>query len=168
MYDLLEGGELDAAAQTEQRLRRLAEQLGQPLYRHSALVWLRVLAQIAGDFERCEQLEHEALNLAQAAQGEAAKIYHIGQRLSIARDQGGAQRLLTTSRRWPAEGNRFWLAARWLLELECGELVPDPERDEVVAEISTLPQDIFWLPTIAWLSEVDRCGWLRGAGERSL
>jgi hypothetical protein len=74
--------------------------------------------------------------------------------MAVVRAPGGAEQLLATSRRWPAEGNRMWLAARWLLELECGELVADPERDRVVDEIATLPHNVFWMPTIAWLAEV--------------
>jgi DNA-binding SARP family transcriptional activator len=154
MYDLLEAGDLAAATRTQARLRRLSEQLGQPLYRHSTLVWGRVLDQIAGDFERCEQLSHEALNLAETATGSAARLHHVAQKMAVVRDHGGAERLLATSRRWPAEGNRLWLAARWVLELECDQLAADPERDRVVDGIASLPHNIFWLPTIAWLAEV--------------
>jgi DNA-binding SARP family transcriptional activator len=154
MYDLLEAGDLTAAARAHARLQRLSDELGQPLYRHSTLVWGRVLDQVAGDFERCEQLSHAALNLAEAAAGSAAKLHHVAQKMAVVRDHGGAEQLLATSRRWPAEGNRMWLAARWLLELECDELSADPERDGVVDGIGSLPHNIFWLPTIAWLAEV--------------
>ena len=154
MYDLMEAGDLAAAADTRSRLGRLAEESHQPLYRHSALVWRRVLDQIAGDFESCDQLWHEAMNLAAPAQGRTARIHHIAQMMAVARDRGGVDRLLATSRRWPAEGSRLWLSARWVLELDCDELVPDPERDEVVAGIESLSHDVFWLPTMAWLGEV--------------
>jgi hypothetical protein len=74
--------------------------------------------------------------------------------MAVARDQGGIDQPLAVSRRWPAEGNRLWLSARWLLEFDCGELGPDPERDEVVDDIASLPRDVFWLPTMSWLGEV--------------
>ncbi|MFZ0388616.1 MAG: AAA family ATPase, partial [Solirubrobacteraceae bacterium] len=154
MYDLVEGGDLTAATRTQARLQQLSDELSQPLYRHSTLVWRRVLDQIAGDFERCEQLSHAALNLAETAPGSAARLHYVAQKMAVVRDHGGAEQLLETSRRWPAEGNRMWLAARWVLELECDELAPDPERDRVVDRIASLPHDIFWLPTIAWLAEV--------------
>jgi DNA-binding SARP family transcriptional activator len=154
MYDLVEAGDLTAATRTHARLQRLSAELGQPLYRHSTLVWGRVLDQIAGDFERCEQLSHEALNLAETAQGSAARLHHVAQKMAVVRDHGGAAQLLETSRRWPAEGNRMWLAARWVLELECDELAADPERDRVVDRIASLPHNIFWMPTMAWLAEV--------------
>jgi DNA-binding SARP family transcriptional activator len=154
MYDLVEAGDLTAAANTQARLQQLSDELGQPLYRHSTLVWRRVLDQIAADFERCEQLSHAALNLAETAQGSAARLHYVAQKMAVVRDHGGADRLLETSRRWPAEGNRMWLAARWALELECDELGADLERDRVVDRIASLPHNIFWLPTIAWLAEV--------------
>ena len=154
MYDLVEAGDLTAATHTQTRLQELADELRQPLYRHSTLVWRRVLDQIAGDFERCEQLLNAALNLAETAQGSAARLHHVAQKMAVVRDHGGAEQLLATSRRWPAEGNRMWLAARWVLELECEELAADPERDRVVDGIASLPHNIFWLPTVAWLAEV--------------
>jgi hypothetical protein len=154
MYDLLEAGDLTAAADTQSRLGRLAEELHQPLYRHSAVVWRRVLDQIAGDFAGCERLWHEALTLAEPAQGRAARIHHIAQAMAVARDQGGIEQPLAVSRRWPAEGNRLWLSARWLLEFDCDELGPDPERDQVVDGIASLSHDVFWLPTMSWLGEV--------------
>ena len=48
----------------------------------------------------------------------------------------------------------MWLAARWVLELDCDELSTDPERDRVVDGIASLPHNIFWMPTVAWLAEV--------------
>jgi DNA-binding SARP family transcriptional activator len=154
MYDLVESGDLPAAVRTQARLQQLADELGQPLYRHSTLVWRRVLDQLAGDFERCEQLSHAALNLAASAQGSAGRLHYVAQQMAVVRDHGGAEQLLATSRRWPAEGNRAWLAARWLLALECDNLAADPERDRVVDAIASLPHNIFWLPTVAWLAEV--------------
>ncbi len=154
MYDLVETGDLAAATATQARLQRLADELGQPLYRHSTLVWRRVLDQIAGDFARSEQLSHAALNLAETAAGSAARLHYVAQQMAVVRDHGGAEQLLATSRRWPAEGNRMWLAARWVLELECEELAATPARDLIVDGISWLPQNVFWLPTIAWLAEV--------------
>ena len=154
MYDLVEAGDLPAATRTQARLSELADELGQPLYRHSTLVWRFVLDQIAGNFERCEQLSHVALNLAEAAQRGAARLHYVARRMAVVRDRGGVEELLATSRRWPAEGNRMWLAARWLLELECDQLTVDPERDRLVDEIASLPHTIFWMPTVAWLAEV--------------
>ena len=48
----------------------------------------------------------------------------------------------------------MWLAARWVLELELDELAADPERDRVLDGITSLPHNIFWMPTVAWLAEV--------------
>ena len=48
----------------------------------------------------------------------------------------------------------MWLAARWVLELDCDQLTADPERDRVVDGIASLPHNIFWMPTVAWLAEV--------------
>ncbi len=154
MYDLVEGGDLLAATRTHARLQQLADELGQPLYRHSTLVWRYLLDQISGDFERCEQLSHAALNLAEATQSGAARLHHVARQMAVVRERGGAEQLLETSRRWPAEGNRMWLAARWLLELDCDELTDDLERDRVVDGITSLPHTIFWMPTVAWLAEV--------------
>ena len=113
-----------------------------------------MLDQIAGHFERCEQLSHAALNLAEAAQRSAARLHYVARRMAVVRDHGGAEELLATSRRWPAEGNRDVAGGALAAGAGVDELAADPERDRVVDEIASLPHNIFWMPTVAWLAEV--------------
>jgi hypothetical protein len=156
LYDLLEAGDIVAAADARLRLQELAQELAQPLYRHSALVWQRVLAQIEGSFERAAQLAHEALNLAQGAHGEDAKAHFVAQQLTVVQDLGGAQRILPAVREQAQTGDALWLAAVRLLEHESaarqvrktggGALTSDGLRE--------LPENVFWLTTLALLAEL--------------
>jgi DNA-binding SARP family transcriptional activator len=156
LHDHLEAGDVAAACQTHRRLRELAADLRQPLYRHSALVWSRVIEQLSGNFERAAQLAHEALNVAQGAHGEGAKAHFIAQQLAVVQDQGGADRLLPAVEQRAGEVHSLWSCAARLLRLESAsgsdvEREADGLRPERLREI---PRDVLWLPKLAWLAEV--------------
>jgi hypothetical protein len=156
LYDLLELGDVTAAIESRRRLDELAPEVGQPLYRHSALVWQRVTEQMSGRFERAAQLAHEALNLARGAQGEAAQTHFIAQQLAIVPYQGGAARLLPAAEARATGGDTLWSAAVCLLRADRGERSPAAGAfDALTAErLADLPRNVFWLTTLAWLAEV--------------
>ncbi len=156
LYDLLEAGDVIAANASQQRLQALADELCQPLYRHSALVWGRVLEQLSGRFEHAAQLAHEALNLAQGAHGEDAKIHFLAQQLAVAHDQGGEERLLRSLEQRARGGDPLWSAAACLLELDSadGSVGPRAFGTLTASSLPDLPRNVFWLTTLAWLAEV--------------
>ena len=155
LYDLFELGDVSAAADAVCRLERLAGELDQPLYRHSSLVWRRVLKALSGDFARAAQLAHEALNLARGAEGEAASRHFLTEQLAVVRDQGGSERVLQAVRLRALGGDPLWSAAVRLLELDDDDPpVGEPIGNDLLpAPIPDLPRDAFWLTILAWLAE---------------
>jgi DNA-binding SARP family transcriptional activator/tetratricopeptide (TPR) repeat protein len=155
LYDLLEAGDVVAAVEAYARLEQLANELEQRLYRHSALVWKRVIEQIGGRFERAGQLAHEALNIAEGAHGPGARTHYLAQQLAVVRDRGRAEKLLPAVRRQAAGGETIWLSAVDLLEADCAECSVPLQGSEVLAteRLPDLHRDVFWLVTLAWLAE---------------
>jgi hypothetical protein len=154
-YDLLEAGEVSAAAQAQARVRAIGDDFGDPLFRHSALVWNRVLEQLEGRFDRAGQLAHEAMNLSPGAQSEHAMTHFLGQQLAVVGDQGGEKKLLATMKQASRDGGTLWSAAIWLLEVYCADLVAPPPTGGPLAAIRLpeLPRDVYWLTTLAWVAE---------------
>jgi len=156
LYDLLEAGDLVAAEEACGRLEQLADELGQRLYRHSSLVWRRVIEQLGGRFERAAQLAHQALNIAEGAHGQGARTHFLAQQLVVVRDRGRAEKLLPAFRRQAAGGDTLWSAAVDLLEADSGEGVRSRRTDSeplATERLPDLPRDVFWLTTLAWLAE---------------
>ncbi|MCL2770507.1 MAG: hypothetical protein FWD42_10445, partial [Solirubrobacterales bacterium] len=156
LYDLLEGGDISGALDAHTRLERLAGELGQRLYLHSSLVWKRVIELLGGRFERAAQLAHQALNIAEGAQGEGARTHFLAQQLAVVRDRGRAEKLLGAVCRQATGGDTLWSAAVELLEADCGEHAPArpaPEEPLATERLGDLPRNVFWLTTLAWLAE---------------
>jgi hypothetical protein len=151
LYDFLESGDLAGADGAVRRQHELADAVGQPLYRHSALVWRRALDVLDGNFERAAQLAAAALNLAQGAQGEAAKTHFAAQQLALVPFCGGTERLLGEARQRAASGDALWSAAASYLDVRCAEGPGGRGRVEAlsVTRLAELPQDVFWLTTLA-------------------
>jgi hypothetical protein len=156
LYDRLEAGEVCAARQTHRRLLELADELRQPLYRHSALVWRRVLEQLGGRFQAAAQLAHVAWSVARDAHGEDADTHFIAQQLAVVQDQGGAETLLPAVERQVSDGDWLWSSAARLVELESTDEVDIERRSDGLAaeQLSGIREDVFWLPTLAWMAEV--------------
>ncbi|HWC85220.1 MAG TPA: AAA family ATPase [Solirubrobacteraceae bacterium] len=155
LYDLFESGDVAAAAAAVHRQQELADAVAQPLYRHSALVWQRALDVLAGDFERAAQLAAAALNLAQGAQGEAAKTHFAAQELALVPFCGGAERLLDAARLRAAAGDPLWSAGVCYLHAYCDEdaRARPPVQTLSLERLAELPGDVFWLSTIALTAE---------------
>jgi DNA-binding SARP family transcriptional activator/tetratricopeptide (TPR) repeat protein len=155
LYDLLEAGDVIAATASRRRLQALADELCQPLYRHSGLVWGRVLEQLSGRFERAARLAHEALNVAQGAHGEDANTHFLAQQLGVVHDQGGEERLLRVLEQRTTGGQPLWSAAACLLEPDGadGSVVQRAFDALTASTLFDLPRDVFWLTTLAWLAE---------------
>lgn len=161
LYDLLELGDLQGAVGAQARLAELAREIDQPLYRHSALAWQRVIELMMGRFERAAQLAHEAVNLALSKHGEDANTHFIAQQLAVVPYLGGeawlrpaAESRATGSD--PTGSDPLWSAAVCLLRSDsaepttangnCGALAAD--------RLAALPRTIFWLTTLSWVVEV--------------
>ena len=156
LYDLLELGDLPGALESHRRLEELADEIGQPLFRHSALVWKRVTELASGRFDRAAQLAHEALNLAHAALGEGAQTHFVAQQLAVVPYQGGGARLISAARTRAGDGDLLWSAAMRMLKAESGERSALDDRGPALGpeQLADLPRTVYWLTTLAWLADV--------------
>jgi len=157
IHDLMEAGELDGARRLHAELATLSRKLHQPLYEHSTLAWRGVLAQIAGRFEKTERLAWAGLRLAERAGTPDALANFTAQLLAIRREQGRLPELLDTLERLVAEGSAVlpWSTFLPLAYLQAGADQRAREALAVAAGegFAAIPQRLFFLPAVAWLSE---------------
>jgi AAA ATPase domain len=156
LYDLAELGELDEARRRHAELERIAAELQQPLYRHSALAWRGVWAGLAGRFGDAERLAHEAVRLAQAAGDPDAQTHFTAQLVAIRREQGRLDELLPEIER-SAGGDAAATAWRCILPLaylDAGE--PARARaayDRALGAADTRARTMLWLTATSALCE---------------
>ena len=157
LYDLFELGELDEARRRLAELERVAGELQQPLYRHSALAWRGVFAQFAGRLGEAERLARESLRLAERAGTPDAGRHFTAQLLAVRREQRRLAELLPDVSRLADDGpgGLVWRAVLPLVQLDAGD--GDAARAAharmMSAELDTLEPSMSWLTTVAFLSE---------------
>jgi len=153
LYDLAEAGELEEARRTHAALAALAGELGQPLYRHSALAWRGVWAHLGGRFEVAERLARESLRIAQRAGAPEARGFFIAQLFAVRREQGRLTELLPALERLAAAGpdGLAWGAVLPLALLEAGE--PERAREAYEAALAAVPRGLYRLTALAALAE---------------
>lgn len=168
VYDLLELGDAEAARRDHGALRRLADELGQPIYAHFTAAWDAVWAHADGRFEESEALAGGAQALAERAQLKTARSTYLGQLFSLRRDQGRLGELVdgieTVAARYPAFV--VWRAALPVALIGAGRETDARAAFERLAadDFAAIPRDLFWLSTFALLT--DACAGL-GDGPRA-
>ena len=153
IYDLVEAGELESARVRQEELAALAGDLQQPLYRHAALAWRAVWAQLAGRSDEAERLAREGLRLAERAGAADARAHFTGQLLPILRDRDQLPDLLGDVERLVAQSNEVlaWSAVLPLVHLDAGDSAAAAQTfDTAFADV---PPGLLWLPAHAWLGE---------------
>ncbi|MDX6690452.1 MAG: hypothetical protein QOG15_1909 [Solirubrobacteraceae bacterium] len=155
LYDLLELGDLPRAEEVLADLERLAAELRQPLYRHSSLVWRGVLEQLAGRYDRVEQLAAQALALADGASAYDARAYYAVQLLVIGIDRGGLDEMWPAVRPLAGSPRALWAPALAVCELARGDRdgAARALADMPVERPSQLRRDLFWLPTLVLFAQ---------------
>lgn len=154
LYDLLEAGGAARAEEVLAGLERLAAELRQPLYRHSALVWRGVLDQLAGRFDRVEELARDALELARGASAYDARAYFAVQMLIIGIDRGGLDELWPSVRSLVGSPRALWAPALAVCEFAGGDRVRAAQALATMpVQPSQLRRDLFWLPTLTLLAQ---------------
>jgi hypothetical protein len=170
LYDLAELGDLSEATRRHGELERLAAELQQPLYHHSALAWRCVWSGLAGRFEEAERLASDAVRLAADAADPDAKVHHTAQLVAVRREQGRLGELLADIRELAHDGPEavVWRSVLPLAELDAGH----PERARAAYEqalsggVAGLPRNMYWLTAAAALAEAAAAlGDAHGAGE---
>ena len=156
IYDLVEADELDAArrcATASSSASRASSH--QPLYRHAALAWRGVWAQLAGRYDEVERLAREGLRLARARRDADARRRTSPPSCSPSgATQGRLGELTGAVERLVAEGSLVvpWHAVLPLAWLQAGDR--DRARDAFEAAVrGPVPHRMFWLTATAWLAE---------------
>jgi hypothetical protein len=153
IYDLVEAAQLEQARARHEQLTALARELHQPLYRHSALAWRGVWAQLDGRGEEAERLAREGLRLAERAGAPEARAHFTGQLLPIRRVQGRLAELVPELERLVADESEAlpWRALLPLAYLETGDA--HAAADAFADGLASVPGGLLWLPANAWLAE---------------
>ena len=157
LYDLAEMGDLDEARRRQAELDVLAEELQQPLYRHSSLTWRCVWAGLAGRFEEAERIARESVRLAERAEAPDAQAHFIAQLVAVRREQGRLHELLPEIERLAGDepAAAAWRGVLPLAYLDAG----DPARAQAAYEralgggMPGQPWTMLWLTTIGSLAE---------------
>ena len=155
LYDLAELGDLDDAHRRVRELTRLADELQQPLHRHSALAWRGVLEGLAGRFDNAEQLARDSVRLAHGAGAPDAQGHFTAQLVAIRREQGRLGELL--SQIGPlARGEAHpeaWRAILPLAYLDAGDESRARAAFERAVGSETRLPTMLWLTATTWLCE---------------
>jgi hypothetical protein len=157
IYDLLEAAQIEAARLAHRRLAALAAELHQPLYRHFALGWEVVWAQMAGRVGDAERLAREAFDLGRQAQSRDAETIYAAQTLILRRREDALGDYAKTIEGLVQRHPRLlaWRAVLPMAHLMSGDTQAGVAQFRELArdEFAAIPRDMFWFTAIALLGE---------------
>jgi AAA ATPase-like protein/effector-associated domain 1 (EAD1)-containing protein len=156
LYDLCELGRFDEARVQHAELLEVAGQLRQPFFRHVALHWKGVLADLEGDVEETERLAEESLALGRQAQSFDALSTSVAKLYMLRRRQGRLEELFEDIRSLAAMpiAPASWQAALALACLVTGRREEGTARaGALIDDLSAIPRDFFWLSAVAVLAD---------------
>jgi hypothetical protein len=153
IYDLAELGDLEEARLRHAELERVAGELQQPLYRHSALAWRCVWAGLAGRFEEAERIAGESVRLAEHAGDRDARAHYTAQLVAVRREQGRLHELLPDIERLagPEPSASVWRGILPLAHLDGGDRTR--ARAAYYEALGGIPRTMLWLPATVSLAE---------------
>jgi tetratricopeptide (TPR) repeat protein len=167
--DLVELGDLQAAAQEIATYTQRAELLKQPFYLWFLTAWKAMQAGMEGRFTEAEQLAHQALTIGQRAQDSDAAQYFTAQMLAF-RGGRGLKDSETPTRELVEQYCTIpaWRCALALIYADLGLKAEARREFEYFAayDFANLPRDREWLCAIANLSQV--CAFLRDASRAAI
>jgi hypothetical protein len=154
LYDLAELGELGEAALRQAELDRIADELQQPLYRHSSLAWRAVWAGLAGRFDEAERVARESVRLAVDAGAPDANAHFTAQLVALRREQGRLHELLPELEQLAdAEPPpSVWRSVLPLAYLDAGDRRAARGAYEGALD-GGVPRTMFWLTSMGSLAE---------------
>ena len=157
IYDLLEAAQVEAARRAHRRLASLAAELRQPLYKHFAVGWEVVWAQMAGRVGDAERLAREAFELGRQAQSRDAETIYTAQMLILRRREDALGDYAETIERLVEQHPRLlaWRAVLPMAHLMSGDTQAGVAQFRALAqdEFAAIPRDMFWFVAIALLGE---------------
>jgi RecA/RadA recombinase len=157
LYDLAEIGELKEARRRQAELDLIADELQQPLYRHSSLAWRCVWAGLAGRFEEAERTARESVRLADHAGAPDAQAHFTAQLVALRREQGRLHELLPEIEGLADEEPSAiaWRSILALAFLDAGDRTrAQAAYDRALGDaLSKTPRTMFWLAAMGSLAE---------------
>jgi tetratricopeptide (TPR) repeat protein len=153
VYDLVELGNLEEARRRHAALEQVAEELQQPLYRHSSLAWRGVWAALDGRLGEAERIAEESVRRAEHAGAPDARATFTAQLAAVRREQGRLHDLLPAIERLAGDepAAAAWRCLAPLAHLDAG----DRARAWAAYEgaLGSVPRTMLWLPATASLAE---------------
>jgi hypothetical protein len=155
LYDLCELGQFDEARAQHAELFELARQLRQPFFRHVAVHWKGVFAELAGNVEGTERLAEESLALGRQAQSFDALSTSVAKLYMLRRRQGRLEELFKDVRSLAEMpiAPKSWQAAHALACLVTGREEGTALAADLIDHLSAIPRDFFWLSAVAVLAD---------------
>ena len=157
IYDLLEASDVAGAREAHRALARVAGELRQPLYRHFAVGWEVVWAQMAGRVSESEERAREAFELGKQAQARDAQTVYAIQLVALRRreDRLSDQVATITAAIEQHPSLIAWRAVLPLAHLAAGNVPAAIAEFEELAdrEFAAVPQDMFWFTAMCVLAE---------------
>jgi tetratricopeptide (TPR) repeat protein len=157
IYDLLEASDVAGARREQRALVRLADELRQPLYRHFAVGWEVVWAQMEGRVGDSERLALEAFELGRQALARDAETVYAMQVMTLRARENLLSDYVDTIEASIAKLPSLvgWRAALPLAHLAGGDVPAAVAEFERLAEggFAALPRDMFWFSAACMLAE---------------
>jgi tetratricopeptide (TPR) repeat protein len=157
LYDLAELGDLEQVRLEHAELERVAEDLQQPLHRHSSLAWRCVWTGLAGRFEEAEAVAHECLGLAEHAGDAEARAHFTAQLVAVRREQGRLHELLPEIERLAGDepAAAAWRSLLPLAYLDAGERThAQAAYDRALGDgVDKMPRTMLWLTAMGSLAD---------------
>jgi tetratricopeptide (TPR) repeat protein len=157
LYDLAELGDLEEAERRQAELDQLAEELQQPLYRHSSMAWRGVWTALAGRFEEAEALARKSVRLAEHAGAPDAQAHFTAQLVAIRREQGRLHELLPEIGRLAGDdpAAAAWRGVLPLAYLDAGDRAKAQRAYDRAfgGDVAAIPRTMLWLSAMGSLAE---------------
>jgi hypothetical protein len=157
LYDIAELGDLKEARRRQAELDQVAEELQQPLYRHSSLAWRGVWTALAGRFEEAEALARESVRLAEHAGAPDAQEHFTAQLVALRREQGRLHELRPEVERLAGDdvSSAAWRAVLPLAHLDAGDRMRAQRAYDRAfgGDVAAIPRTMLWLTAMGSLAE---------------
>jgi tetratricopeptide (TPR) repeat protein len=157
IFDLLEASDVAEARRAHRALAELAEELRQPLYRHFAVGWEVVWAQMQGRVGDSERLALEAFELGRQALARDAETVYAIQLMTLRNREDLLSDYVDAIEAAIAKFPSLvgWRAVLPLAHLAAGDVPAAVAEFEQLAEdgFAALPRDMFWFTAACVLAE---------------
>jgi hypothetical protein len=157
LYDLAEMGDRQESQRRQAELDQLAQELQQPLYRHSSLAWRCVWAGLFGRFLEAERMARDSLRLAEHAQAADAQAHFTAQLVALRREQGRLDELVPAIEglAGDAPADACWRSVLPLAHLDAGARTQAQVAYERALGdgVAGMPRTMLWLTAMASLAE---------------